>query len=62
MIGEPPLWRQSHVDGLEIPLRAGSVVRSPRAVPVSAQKAAPVVHAEMYGAGLIGGNADQVLK
>lgn len=61
-IGEPPLWRRSRVDGLEIHwgLVSGPMTTLPSIV--SARKAAPVVHAEMYGAGLIGGNANQALK
>ena len=57
-IGEPPLWRWSHVDSLEIHwgLVSGPITTLPSIV--SARKAAPVVDAEMYGAGLIGGNAD----
>jgi hypothetical protein len=41
-------------------LVSGSITTQPSIV--SAQKAAPAVHAELYGAGLILGNADQVLK
>jgi hypothetical protein len=61
-IGEPPLWLRSHVDGLEIHwgLVSGPITTQPSIL--SARKAAPVVHAEMYGAGLTGGNADQVLQ
>jgi hypothetical protein len=62
-IGEPPLWRRSHVDSVEIHW-GSSLAPSPRCPSiVSARKAAPVIHAErlMYGAGLTGGNADQVL-
>ena len=61
-INDAPLWRRSHVDGLEIHwgLVSGPMTTLPSIV--SARKAAPVVHAEMYGAGLTGGNADKVLQ
>jgi hypothetical protein len=57
-IGEPPLWRWSHVDSLEIHwgLVSGPITTLPSIV--SARKAAPVVDAEMYRAGLASGNAD----
>ena len=54
-IGEPPLWRRSHVEGLQIHWWA-PITTLPSIL--SVRKATPVVDAEMYGAGLTGENAD----
>src|ERR1700751_3080405 len=57
-IGEPPLWRRSHVEGLQIHGGARQWSHHHAAVHPSVRKATPVVDAEMYGAGLTGENAD----
>lgn len=60
-IGEPLLWRRSQ-DSVEIHwgLVRGPITTLPSIL--CSRKAAPVVDAEMYRAGLTGGNADQVLN